>query len=156
MGADRLRLHRSDSVLCLMKITHGRFLSYKTHRRWVEAFSHLTSRQPQQQSQTTTPRQHSLRSVPAGPPSRGGDVVVYVKGINQPELADSFLFCSCVYFCLYGPFNCILFHQFSRHLSAFSLCSSCLNSALLALSTIRLYVKDLPQPSYNPLWLTWL
>ena len=36
----------------------------------------------------------------------------------------------CVYFCLYGPFNCISFHQFSRWLSAFSLCSSGLISAL--------------------------
>ena len=30
-----------------------------------------------------------------------------------------FLFCSCVYFRLYGPFNCTLFHQFSRQLSVF-------------------------------------
>ena len=29
------------------------------------------------------------------------------------ELAHSFLFCSCVYFCLSGPFNCISFHKFS-------------------------------------------
>ena len=33
------------------------------------------------------------------------------------ELARSFLFCSCVYVCLYGPFNGILFHKFSRQLS---------------------------------------
>ena len=32
--------------------------------------------------------------------------------------------CSCVYFCLYGAFNCISFHKFSRQLSIFSLCSS--------------------------------
>ena len=38
------------------------------------------------------------------------------------ELAHSFLFCSCVYFCLYGPFNCISFHKFSQRLSVFSLC----------------------------------
>ena len=30
------------------------------------------------------------------------------------ELAHSFLFCSCVCFCLYGPFNCISFNNFSR------------------------------------------
>ena len=30
------------------------------------------------------------------------------------ELAHSLIFCSCVYFCLYGPFNCISFHKFSR------------------------------------------
>ena len=29
------------------------------------------------------------------------------------ERAHSFIFCSCVYFCLYGPFNCISFHKFS-------------------------------------------
>ena len=40
------------------------------------------------------------------------------------ELAHSFLFCSCVCFCLYGPSNCISFHNFSRQLSVFSLCSS--------------------------------
>ena len=43
------------------------------------------------------------------------------------ELAHSFLFCSCVCICLYGPFNCILFHELSRQLSAFSLCSPVLS-----------------------------
>ena len=57
------------------------------------------------------------------------------------EHAHSFLFCSCVYFCLYGPFNCISFHKFSRQLSVFSLCSSGLISALLVLSTIFLFMK---------------
>ena len=51
--------------------------------------------------------------------------------LKPTELAHSFLFCSCVYFYLYGPFNRISFHKFSRQLSAFSLCSSGLNSALL-------------------------
>ena len=40
------------------------------------------------------------------------------------ELAHAFWFCLCVYFCLYGPFNCVSFHKFSRQLSVFSLCSS--------------------------------
>ena len=40
------------------------------------------------------------------------------------DFAHSFLFCSCVCFCLHGPFNCISFHKFSQQLSAFSLCSS--------------------------------
>ena len=57
------------------------------------------------------------------------------------ELAHSFLFCSCVYFCLYDPFNCISFHKFSRQLSVFSLCSSGLIFALLVLSTIYLFMK---------------
>ena len=53
-------------------------------------------------------------------------------------LAHSFLFCSCVCFCHYGPFNCISFHNFSRQLSVFSLCSSGFISALLVLSTTYL------------------
>ena len=57
------------------------------------------------------------------------------------ELAHSFLFCYRVYFCLYGPLNCFSFHEFSRQLSAFSLCSSGLKSASLVLSTIYLFVK---------------
>ena len=51
------------------------------------------------------------------------------------ELAHFLLFCSCACFCLYGSFNCISFHKFSRQLPAFSLCSSGLISALLVLST---------------------
>ena len=39
------------------------------------------------------------------------------------EFANSFLFCSCVYFCLYGPFNCISFHKSSREFSALLFCS---------------------------------
>ena len=59
-----------------------------------------------------------LASVPAGSPSRGGDVAVYVFDVNQPSLPTSFLllffllFYSCVYFCLYGPFNRISLHKF--------------------------------------------
>ena len=56
------------------------------------------------------------------------------------ELAHSFSFCSCVYFCLYGPSTCIWFHKFSRQLSSFSLCSSGLNSASSVLSTTYLFV----------------
>ena len=58
---------------------------------------------------------------PAGTPSRGGDVTVCVLDINHPSF-PLLLLCSCVCFCLYGPFNCIWFHKFSRQLSAFSLC----------------------------------
>ena len=73
------------------------------------------------------------------------------------ELAHSFSFCSCVSFCLYGPFNCVSFHKFSRQLSAFSICSSGLNSALLVLLTayfiykymyiLHIHVFDINQPS---------
>ena len=46
-------------------------------------------------------------------------------------------------FCLYGPFNHISFHKFSQQLPTFSFCSSSLNSALLVLSTIYLFMKVL-------------
>ena len=72
--------------------------------------------------------------IPAGSPSRDGDD-------KLTELAHSFLFCSCVFFCLYSPFNCISFHKSFRQLSAFSLCSSGLNSALLVLLTTYLFMK---------------
>ena len=90
-----------------------------------------------------------LVRVPAGSPSRGGDVTVYIW--HKPtELAHSFLFCSCVYFCLYGPFNCISFHKFSILLSVFSLCSCGLSSALLVLSTIYLFMKVSFTPDIIP------
>ena len=59
------------------------------------------------------------------------------------ELAHSFFFsfCSWVYFCLCGPFNCVSFHNFFRLLSVFSFCSSGLISALSVLSTIYLFTK---------------
>ena len=56
------------------------------------------------------------------------------------ELAHFFSFCFCVCFCLYGSFNCVSFHKLSRQLSTFSLCSSGLFSALLALSIIYLFI----------------
>ena len=72
--------------------------------------------------------------------SLGGEVAVYVWH-KSTELAHSFfLFCSCVCFCLYGPFNCISFHKLSQRFSAFSLCSSGLISTLLVLSTIHLCI----------------
>ena len=85
----------------------------------------------------------SPTTAPAASPSRGGDVTVYVWH-KLTELAHSFLFCSCVSFCLYGPFNCLSFHKFSRQLSVFSLCSCSLSSALLVLSTIYLFMKAPP------------
>ena len=91
----------------------------------------------------------SMTTVPAGSPSRGGDVTVYVW--HKPtELARSSLFCSCVYFCLFGPFNCISFHKFSWQLSAFQLCSSGLVSALLVLSTIYHFMKVSFSPDMIP------
>ena len=66
---------------------------------------------------------------------------VYVLDLNQPSLPTFFLlFCSCVCFCLFGPFNCISFHKFFRD-SPFSDCSSSLTSALLVLSAMYLFMK---------------
>ena len=91
----------------------------------------------------------SLLRVPPGSPSCGGDITVYVW--HKPtELAHSFLFCSCVCFCLYGPSNCISFHKFAWELSVFSLCSSSLVSALLVLSAIYLFMKVSFSPDIIP------
>ena len=76
-----------------------------------------------------------------GSPSRGGGCYGLCQRHKPTELAHSFLVCSCVYFCLCGPFDCILFHKLSRQLSFFSFCSSRLISALLVLSTINLFRK---------------
>ena len=82
----------------------------------------------------------SLSGVPEGSPSLGGNVAVYVW--HKPtQLASSFLFCSFVCFCLYGPFNSISFHKVSWKLSVFSVCSSGLHCALLVLSTIYFFMK---------------
>ena len=74
------------------------------------------------------------------PPLRYLDIVG-MFGINQPSLPTPFFFflfssffCACVCFCLYGPFNCISCNKLSKQLSAFSLCSSGLISAVLVLS----------------------
>ena len=57
----------------------------------------------------------SRLSVLASLHSLGGDGTVYV--LHKPtELGHSFLFCSCVCFCLCDPFNRISFHKFSRQL----------------------------------------
>ena len=52
------------------------------------------------------------------------------------ELAHSFSLCTCLYVCLSGPLNRISFHKFFRQLSAFSLCSFGLISAVFVLSAI--------------------
>ena len=88
--------------------------------------------------------------VPTCLPSRGGDVMVYAFDIKW------LLFCSCACLCLYGPFNCISFHEFSQQLSAFSLCSSSLISVLLVLSTKSLIVKVSFSPDIiRSGWLGW-
>ena len=59
----------------------------------------------------------SLSSVSLSPRPRlhvVGMMRAYVFDINQLSLPILFIFCSCVCFSLYGPFNCISFHKFSR------------------------------------------
>ena len=87
----------------------------------------------------------SFSRVPADSRSRGGDVAVYVW-CKPTELAHSFLFCSCVCFCLYCLFNSISLHKFSRQRSVFWLCSSGLISTLLVISTVYPFMKV----SFNP------
>ena len=58
--------------------------------------------------------------------------------INQASLPTPFYCALGIYFCLYGPFNSISIYEFSRQLSAISLCSPGLISALLVLSTTYL------------------
>ena len=93
---------------------------------------------------------------PVGSPSRGGDVAAYILNINQLSQPTPFLFCSFVCFCLYGSFNCISFHKFSRQLSAFLLCSSGPTSVLLVLSTVYLFIKVSLSPDVTLCgWLGW-
>ena len=77
---------------------------------------------------------------PANSTSRSGDVAVYVSDINQSICPLPCILFLCL-FLFNGPFNCISFHKYSRQLSAFSLCTSSLISALLLLSTIYLFMK---------------
>ena len=79
-------------------------------------------------------------TVPVGSPSRGGNVTVYIYDINQLSLLTPF-YSVLVSISVYGPFNCISFHKFSRQHSAFSLFSPGLISAILVLSTIYLFIK---------------
>ena len=73
-----------------------------------------------------------------------------VLDINQPSLPTPFTLFLYL-FLSYGPFICISFHKFSRQLSAFSLCSSDLISALFSPvnyisrseSLPNLFVKDI-------------
>ena len=94
---------------------------------------------------------NSSNLVPAGSPSRDGDVAVLRFWHKPPELAHSFfILLLCLFLSFYGPFHCISFHKFSRQLSAFSLCSSGLISALLILSTKYLFMKVSLSPDVTP------
>ena len=72
------------------------------------------------------------------------------------ELSHSFFILFLCLFLFLWPFDRILVHKFSQQLSAFVLCSSCHISALLVIWTTIVIYESLPQPWYNPLWLTGL
>ena len=97
----------------------------------------------------------TLRKIPAGLPSRGGDVGVYVFDVNQPSLPTPFystpvsisvfMSLSTVFHSINSPTNSLLSHS---ALPVFFCLSSPFNY-------ISLY-ESLPQPLHNPLWLTGL
>ena len=77
--------------------------------------------------------------VPTDSVSRAGDIAVYV-------LDRSVLFRSCVYFCLYGPFNYISLHKSSRQFSAFSSCSFQSYFCLIGPFNYTSLYESLPSP----------
>ena len=76
--------------------------------------------------------------VPTGSPSDGGDVVVYVKDMNQLSLPTAF-YSGLVSVSM--ALSIILHFINSPNNSPLSHCSSSLISALLVLSTIYLFIK---------------
>ena len=68
---------------------------------------------------------------------------LHVVGTSLPTPFYSVLVSISVFMAL----STVLFHKFSRQLSAFSLCSSCLNSVLLVLSAVYLLMKVFLSPS---------
>ena len=70
------------------------------------------------------------------------------------KLAHSFLFHSCVCFCLFGPFNCISFHTFSRQLCFLTLFFRSYFCLIGPFNYISFY-ESLLQLWYNTFWLTW-
>ena len=146
MGADRLWFHRRR-LSCVRRVAHSRFLPDTTLRPMVTLKSVCCT------SVSVTGWGPSRNRVPTNSPSREGDVAVFVWH-NPRELARSLSFGSCVYFCVYGPFNCISFNKFSRQLSAFSLCSSGLTFVVVVLSTIYLFMNISFSPDVIPCgWL---
>ena len=79
---------------------------------------------------------------PAGSPSSGGDVVAFVKDINQPSLPHSFLFCSCV--CLW-PFQ--LYFNFINSPDNSPLSHSVLPILILPHWSFQLYIALWKSPS---------
>ena len=82
-----------------------------------------------------------LQTVPVGSPSRGGDVMVYALDVNKPSFPTPFysvLVSVSVFMALSTSFH---FMNSPDNSSVFSLYSSALFSAILALSTTYLFMK---------------
>ena len=93
--------------------------------------------------------------VATGSLSRGEDVAVYVW--HKPNRAAHFFHSVLVSVSVFMALSTVLhFHKFSRQLSAFSLCSFGLISALLVLSTKYLFMKVSLSPDIILCgWLGW-
>ena len=98
---------------------------------------------------------YTRRSVPAGSPSRGGDVTVYVLHINQPSLPTLFLLFLCLFLSLW-PFQLYFIPKFLPttlcFLTLFFRSYFCLKGSFNYISLS----ESLIRPWYNPLWLTGL
>ena len=57
-----------------------------------------------------------IENVLASSPSRGGGVIFYIWWHKATELSTSLYSIIGVCFCLYGPFNYVLFHKFSEQI----------------------------------------
>ena len=95
------RLRSSTALLVLCPCLYNDYGMVRNFRHGCTTSDH--------ESNTTS----SYDYVPAGSPSRGGDVKVCVLDINQPSLPTHFTLFLCLY-PSYGPFTCISFHKSSR------------------------------------------
>ena len=98
----------------------------------------------------------SIAGVPAGSPSPGGDVAVYVFGIHQPSLPTPF-YSLLVSISVFMALSTV-FHSINSPDNS-SLSYSVLPGFSLPYRSFQLYVslyESLIQPWYNPLWLTGL
>ena len=74
----------------------------------------------------------------------------YIPSDAHFRRSPVFLVCSYVCFCLYGSFNSVSFHEFSRQLSILLLFFRSYLSALLVFSTTHLFMKAPISPDIIP------
>ena len=92
-------------------------------------------------------------SVPAGLPSRGGDVAVYVFDINQPSLPTLFYYVF-VSVSVFGSLSTVFHSIYSPGNSPLSRSVLLVYFCLTGPFDYTSLYESLPQPWYNPLWLT--